>query len=121
MRAELKRLHSPDINNLESFEPNEKDDFGFLLQLMIGPCDEPGIESFSVVVCSPDWLKKRHKASDVVLGRHFLIMFNYDYERLLHFLQEYCAQCIGDSWKEVAQKVGRLGKWEFEDYRETPD
>jgi hypothetical protein len=24
---------------------------------------------------------------------------------------------MGNSWREVAEKVGRLGYWEFEDYK----
>jgi hypothetical protein len=29
------------------------------------------------------------------------------------------ANCEGDTWQQVALKVGRLGHWEFEDYREA--
>lgn len=117
MRAELKGLHSPDIENLERHTPEDYENFGFLLQAMVGPYGEPGAESFDVTVCTPEWLKRHYKASDIVLGRHLLIVFEYDYERLFLFLQEYCMQCSGRTWQEVVEKLGRLGKWEFEDYQ----
>jgi hypothetical protein len=25
---------------------------------------------------------------------------------------------VGDTWDEVASKIGRIAEWEFEDYRE---
>jgi hypothetical protein len=120
MRAELKRLHSPDVENLESYVPKPSDDFGFLLQVMVGPKNEPGEESFAVLVCTPDRLKRRHKSSDVVVGRHYLVVFEYDYGRLRRFFQEYCEQCFGVTWSELANKLGRIGKWEFEDYEAAP-
>lgn len=44
MNAKLKRLHSPDIYNLENYHPESPDSFCFLLQAMIGPADEDGEE-----------------------------------------------------------------------------
>ena len=49
MRAKLKGLHSPDIDNLENWSSGKKP-FGFLLQAMIGPGDGPGEESFNLTV-----------------------------------------------------------------------
>jgi hypothetical protein len=117
MRAQLRRLHSPDIENLASYTPNRSDGFGFLLQVMAGPQGREGEESFDVFVCTPEWLKENRGASDVVVGRHHLIVFRYDYDRLKRFLEGYCYQCSGETWQEVAQQLGRLGKWEFEDYK----
>ena len=44
MRAMLKRLHSPDIYNLDVWSPGDER-FGFLLQAMIGPSDSSDEES----------------------------------------------------------------------------
>ena len=117
VRAELKRLHSPDVHDLRTYKPENDHNFGLLLQLMVGPYGESGAESFDVLLCTPEWLKQHNKASDLVWGRHLLIVFKYDHDRLFHFLQEYCAQCSGNTWKEIAEKLGRVAKWEFEDYK----
>ena len=93
MRAQLKRLHSPDVYDLETFAPEPADDFGFLLQVMVGPEGVEGEESFDVMVCTPEWLKRNFKTSDIVIGRHRLIVFEYDYPRLKSFLARRCEKC----------------------------
>jgi hypothetical protein len=47
-----------------------------------------------------------------------LIVFEYDYDRLLRTIEQVCESTEGDTWQEVADRLSRLGAWEFEDYRE---
>ncbi len=116
MRAELKRLHSPDIDDLEKYTPAQPDCFGFLVQAMIGPAGCQGEESFDMVVCTPEWLK-RTRPAEFILGRHHLIVFKYDYKSLAAYIAALAEECTGETWQEIAQQLSRLGKWEFEDYR----
>lgn len=118
IRAELKRLHSPDVDDLKGYSPEESDNFGFLLQAMIGPADCEGEESFDMVVCTPEWLKRTYPATEIILGCHYLIVFRYDYENLAGYIARFAERCSGESWRDVAQQLTRLGKWEFEDYQE---
>jgi immunity protein 8 of polymorphic toxin system len=120
MRAELKRLHSPDIEDLVSYRPARRDDFGFLLQVMAGPQGQEGEESSDVFVCTPEWFKHNRSRTDIIVGRHHLIVLEYNYQRLVAFLTHCCSESTGESWQEVAQRLGRLGKWEFEDYKPVP-
>ena len=116
MRGQLRRLHSPDVFNLSAYAPESPRCFSFLLQVMAGPENGDGEESFDVLVCTPEWLSRTHDQSSMVIGRHHLVVFEYNHERLHEFLDEYCRECSGAEWREVAEKIGRLGKWEFEDY-----
>ena len=118
MKAELKRLHSPDIDDLEHYKPERPDQFGFLLQAMVGPEGKDGEESFDIEVCTPKWLEETYGVDDVVIGRHYLIVREYSYERLVCSIKDFLQQCSGENWDEVAVKVSRLGMWEFEDYVE---
>jgi hypothetical protein len=118
MNAKLKRLISPDVHDLESFHPEDASEFAFLLQLFVGPDAEEGMESFEVTVCSPKWLVKAYGPEEVVVGRHFLFMSEYNYQRMVIAIEKFLRHCSGSTWNEVATKVSRLGAWEFEDYSE---
>lgn len=91
-----------------------------LARLMIGPSDGPGEESFDVEVCTPDWLARRCAAEGFVEGRHtvFTTVDTFTEHGLRAFLTRRVENTSGETWHEVAEKVARLGLWEFEDYRE---
>ena len=116
MRAQMKQLHSPDVHHLEDYSPPVRDSFSFLLQILAGPEGDDSRESFDVTVCTPKWMMERLNLQPIMPGRNYLIVKEYDYVELKSFIESYCTQCSGESWQDVAQKVGRLGKWEFEDY-----
>ena len=84
--------------------------------MIIGPALQDGEESFDVEVCTPAWLAQRYGPHGIVSGRHHLIVFEYDFKVIDSYLREFVANCSGDTWQDVAGKIGRLGHWEFEDY-----
>lgn len=118
IHAELKRILNPEIDDLQSFQPEDVANFGLTLQLFVGPKGAAGEESFQVQVCTPLWLTQYFNPDDIVIARHFLIVFEYSYERLINRINTHLASCSGETWAEVANKVGRLGLWEYEDYAE---
>jgi len=120
IHAKLKRLHSPEIFDLSSHSPAEPDNFGFLLQAMIRPANDRGEESFDLVVCTPDWLKQKC-ANNIVSGYHYLIVSRYNHAALQKYIEDFVSRCSGTSWREVARKLARLGRWEFEDYYESSE
>lgn len=116
-RAVVKALHSPDVHDLEGWVPPESDCFAFLLQVMAGPADGPGEESFDFVVATPEWLRRKHGEDGVIVGRHLLLVFRYDFERLVATVESIVTSIEGVDWSEVGERLGRFGHWEFEDYR----
>jgi len=113
----LKRLHSPDVFDLKLFSPADPSCFSFLLQAMFGIEGDDGEESFDVVVCTPFWLAREVERKGTVDGRHHLIVRTFDLDLIRSFLIGYAKTCTGKTWQEVAIKLSRLGKWEFEDYK----
>lgn len=111
--AKLRFLDSPDADPLEAIAPSGP--FGILVTAMVGPADGPGQESFDFMLCTPDWFGSSMK-HDITIGRHYVFVKQFDYSRLREFVEAYCAECSGTSWEEAAEKMARLGKWEFEDY-----
>jgi len=86
--------------------------------VIAGPDADDGEESFNVEVCTPAWLERRYGNEAVVLGAYHLIVFEYNYPRIRDYIETFVRNCSGASWRQVAEKIGRLGRWEFEDYRE---
>lgn len=115
IRANLKRLHSPDVDLL-TYRPDNAECFGFFLQFFAGPEGEQGDDSFGLTVCTLRWLE-REKAEGMFFGVNHLFVESYDLTAIETFLKRYCERCTGDTWSEVAAKVGRVARWEFEDYR----
>jgi hypothetical protein len=116
MKANLARLHSPDAADLRHFTPLHPDQFAILVQAMIGPEGSDAHESFDIVVCTPSWLEERLRKDPIFFPRHHLLMAAFDYGELEKFISAFCAACEGPSWEALAVQLGRLGRWEFEDY-----
>jgi hypothetical protein len=115
MRATLKRLHSPDVGDLSVWSPPEED-FGFLLEAMIGPSDFAGEEAFALTVCTPAWFKAhRLEGTKIRAGVHTLFVNEYDYRALRAFIERAVHGVEADDWPALARKLAWLGQWVFAD------
>lgn len=115
--AEVKGLYSLEVDNLEQYTPDTPDVFLLQVRAIVGPRGAPGEESFDIKVCTPGWLADMCEIEDFVVGRHYLIVARYDFVALKRNIVRLIESCSGNSWQEVAQKVARIGYWEFEDYQ----
>lgn len=118
MKAEIKYIYSPNIENLETHIPNEKDNFCFLLQVFVGIEDKEGEESFNFEICTPKWLLDNLKKDEIIMGKNYIIVLEYNYEKLLQEIKTLINKCTGKSWNEIALKLSCFSRWEFEDYYE---
>jgi Immunity protein 8 len=119
MKAKLKSWYCPDIDDLSNYSPPQFDNFCMLFTVMVGPAEKEGYESFDIQVCTPKWLECNIKKNGFICGRHFLIVLEFEYESLINKIRNLIESCEGKNWDEVAQKVSRIGYWEFEDYNEN--
>jgi hypothetical protein len=94
--------------------------FAFVVRMYVGAFDGPGEESFDLTVCSPEWLARQSRNEGFIDGRHHVIINSEDFDqhRLQRWLEQRVSSVEGGSWREVGQRLARLGYWEFEDYRE---
>lgn len=118
MKAEIRGLQSPDIPDLARWVPPDPACFGFLLQVLVGPADSAGEESFDLVVCTPEWLRRKYGEHGVLLARHHMLIFRYDFEAIRSTLHHLVSSLHGRDWRELASVLSRYGKWELEDFRE---
>jgi len=116
MHAVIKYIHSPDVEDFSTYLPEDTERFYFLLQIMVGPNNQEGEETFDIEVVTPKYLLEKYDENEILIGRHRLIVFRYDWNRIMRTINRYCESCSGETWDEIAEKVGRLGRWEFEDY-----
>lgn len=117
MKPIIKNFFSPDIDiPLSDYVPISSDNFCFLATLIVGDEKLGGEESFDIIICTPQWLNSNHDVSDIIVGRHYLIVFEYNYQHIYSKLKSLVENIRGDNWDEIGLKISRIGKWEFEDY-----
>lgn len=116
MRAELKQL---DLEPDPAALPAGPESFSFIARMLVGPPDGPGEESFDVVVCSPQWLAARCQEAGLYDARHHLVVNveQFDKRQLRTWLESRITSVRADTWREIGERLGRLGRWEFEDYQ----
>ena len=117
MKAELRGIHSPDVRDLEKYSPKEYDNFGILIQALIGPSTSIGEESFAFLVCTPKWIESEMMKDGILFGKGYLIIKEYNYKTILSAIQGLCSRTWGENWDTIADKLSRFGDWEFEDYQ----
>ena len=116
MRARIRKYHSPDVRNLEEWRPPDPTCLGVLLQVLIGPTDDVGEESFDFMVCTPNWLRKEYGDDGVILGRAHVVVFHYKFASIRARLERLVSSFDASTWDELATKLSRYAHWEFEDY-----
>ena len=114
--AEVKALTTADYTALETFKPDDPEKFAVHLRAMVGPRGQDGEESFDIKVCTPSWLQEVCEKDRFANGRHTFVMNYYDAEKVRRLIVRFIERCSGETWREVAEKVARLGYWEFEDH-----
>lgn len=115
MHAEVRYVTWPDLEH--GHGPDA--DRSTLLVFAAGPVGGPGEETFQATVCTPDALAELVAGDGVVPGRHFLFVESIDRDRVEAFIRDRLRRISGDTWSDVAEKIGRLGHWEFEDHDEA--
>ena len=116
MRAALRSL---DLEPDPSMLSGDPADFALHARMIVGPADAPGEESFDVTVCTPEWLAGAcRRTGGIYDARHHLIVNLDDFDRrtLEAWLAARVQNVWGDTWREIGERLGRLGYWEFEDY-----
>jgi hypothetical protein len=68
--AELKRLYSPDVQDLRTWVPGSRE-FGILVQILAGSEGSHGEESFDITLCTPDWIMRQADKEGIISGHEF--------------------------------------------------
>jgi hypothetical protein len=118
MKSEIKQILAESEEFNQNFCPEDIYNFNFLLRILVGAKGEKGEESFDVEVCTPKWIENNLNDSDVMIGRHKIIMKEYNYKILKNMVLKLFESKEGNNWKNIAEYLSRYAYWEFEDYKE---
>ena len=118
MRAEIKSYYSDDdIGDLSAYQFNEADSVGYALTFSIGPVGREGSDNFEIVVTTPEDLQAYYAGKAPVFLRNCMLVENYNFSQILKLMTNYVNSLEEPSWDKLAEKLCRVARWEFEDYR----
>lgn len=117
MKSHLNDYVCVDLPEVWNWVPNDPTDVYYYLELTIGKSTDGG-DLFGLIVCTPEALSMRMTASgqQSLSGRHHLIVLDYSWDKVLQFVNDVIDKSQGKDWKDVAFRLARHFKWEFEDY-----
>lgn len=87
-----------------------------LLEIHVGPQGESGEERFQLTVCTPSALTEQLRHRSFLIGRHWLFVAELHPDQVTEWLGDRIAVMEAPTWGELAEKIGRIGEWEFEDH-----
>jgi len=71
---------------------------------------------FDFTVCTASSLAGQRLPKGFEFQRGNLLVERWDHGLVRRAVADLCLQTEGANWSEVAQKLSRYGRWEFEDY-----
>jgi hypothetical protein len=116
MRAQVS-VWTIDGDDLESVTALDSTKVGQWIRVLAGPEGSIGEESFDILVCTPAWIASEVKRVGAVVGRHHLIVAAWDPIRVRELVGSLFTGVEAKDWLELANRLARLGFWEFEDYQ----
>jgi hypothetical protein len=115
VQAFISKISNDEVQ-INEYKPAEPFCFFLSLRIQIGSNEGSGADDFELGVCTADWLSQN--LYEPLWGRHLLIVREYDFASIEKSIRNYVEQCHGDNWNIIAEKLGRVFAWEFEDYRQ---
>jgi hypothetical protein len=102
---------------LASFEPEDPSNFSLEVAAEIGAAGEEGSDLFYFSVRTARALEHDPPPKGFEFLHGHVLLNRWSYELLLRAIGDLCSKTEGDDWNELATKLSRYGRWEFEDYR----
>ncbi|MGL3609080.1 Imm8 family immunity protein [Rhizobium sp. G187] len=115
MIAEVKSIELIDYENW-IYWPDDIEKFCVAAEAMIGPVGEEGADIFSFEICTPKWFEEERNEK-AAFARAVVFLRTYDELAAKTIIRKLVDTTSGDTWIEIAQKLNRYLRWEFEDYK----
>lgn len=117
MKAQVRFVSTNDGEDLEGVVLEDPDDVDVWITVMPSPVDGPAQESFQLRVRSPLSSTRELNQWGLLHERRMVGVARWDPHQIRSFINRLFTEAEGRDWKEVGEKLSRLGYWEFEDYK----
>jgi hypothetical protein len=120
VRAELRGFYSSDIADLETYRPDDGENFAIVITAFAGPAGGGGEEMFFFTVCTAAWLRDHPPPKGFEFLRGTILLTRWDYNTVERALSDLCLRTQGEDWPAIALRLSRYGRWEHEDSTPHP-
>ncbi|MCG8347040.1 MAG: Imm8 family immunity protein [Chloroflexales bacterium] len=119
MKPIIKQYDATDVpGDVAQWTPARLEEVYFPLTLTIGEETTPGGDLFSIMIATPEAIRAHATLGPCFFARHWLIVREYRWERIMAVIQERLAACEAETWDAMVLRLARSFHWEFEDYQE---
>lgn len=123
MIPKVKDLYSVEHLDLSTYKPESRA-FIVGVELVVGDQGQEGGTNFALAVVSPSFLEAQltsnepfvGKKDGMIAGRHLLIVSEWNYAKLVRWIEETVASCADEVEERALEKLARYFYWEFEDF-----
>ena len=115
MKAEIKMIHSPDIDLVDGLKFPE--DCSFLMELNIGPKGIEGSEIFQFMVYTKKRMIDLLESNNLLWAEFSLVINDHSWDKLESDLSEFVNSIEGKDWEDIAEKLDMIMHWEFRHYK----
>jgi Immunity protein 8 len=121
MKPVLKGIYTTEMDEFESFSPQDPARVATVMRLMIGPDLEQGAEAFDVTICTQKWLEEQLEPTGYFMITKKLVVSYWQADPIKRAVEKILSSpsFISETWQEIARKLSTISYWEFEDYRES--
>jgi len=97
-----------DIDNIETWVPEDSTDVDFWLTLMIG-IDAHGGDNFDIHIVSPKNLKPGSQSK-----KYTVVINDYSWTKLSIEIDRILSKCEGYDWLDISGQLSKYFHWEYE-------
>jgi hypothetical protein len=114
MRAEVKFIEANDVPNWPDWEPVSARDECQWFTVTVGSSESRAGDLFQVCVATARGIKER-RLREKFVG---LVVPTFEPTIVENVIREFVVAVEGPSWEVIATELGKLGRWEYDGYRE---
>ncbi len=101
---------------LEEYKPADPNNFMVMVEVGIGEFGKDGSDSYTVNVCTPQWLSEDlQRNGKPLFVKGMLLVECYQAKVIKERIAEIICSTTGKDWDEYNSKITRYFNWEFED------